>query len=451
MVLRGVKGTSMSNYMFQPEIETMNAGDKEVLQSERLVALLLRLRQAPSAYWREKLAGVDFEAITSIRDINMLPFTHKSDLRDTYPYGMLAIPLAETVRVHASSGTSGKPTVVGYSRGDIEMFAECNARALAIAGVVPGDVLHNAYGYGLFTGGLGIHYGGELLGATVVPASGGNTTFQLQLLEDLGAGALCATPSFCMLLGERAEEAGLHDRLSVRIAILGAEPWSEGMRQKIHAVWGEGLQAVDIYGLSEVMGPGVAQESPDSPGALQIFDDHFYPEIVDPESGDPVPDGEFGELVITTLTKQAQPVIRYRTRDITRIIPEPGSDGRTFTRLARLRGRADDMLIIRGVNVYPREIEAVLLDDPDIAAHYAIVVDRRQTLVELRIVTELASSTADAAAVSDRLRHRLLERIRIRPILEVRPPGGIPRQEVGKAQRVYEQTDDVDPVGDAHD
>lgn len=433
--------------MFQPEIETMASTDKEALQSERLVSLLDRVQAAPSAYWRAKLADIDVGSITSIRDIDRLPFTEKSDLRESYPYGMLTISLDDTVRIHASSGTSGKPTVVGYSRRDIDISAECNARALAIAGVIPGDVLHNAYGYGLFTGGLGIHYGGELLGATVVPASGGNTGFQLQLLEDLGAGALCATPSFCMLLGERAAEAGLHERLSVRTAILGAEPWSEGMRQKIHAVWGEGFQAVDIYGLSEVMGPGVAQESPDSPGALQIFDDHFFPEIVDPETGEPVPDGEFGELVITTLTKEAQPVLRYRTRDITRIIPELGTDGRTFTRLARLTGRADDMLIIRGVNVYPREIEAVLFDDPDIGGQYAIVVDRRQAMVELRIVTELASTSADHATVTERLHQRLVEHIRIRSTLDIRPAGAMPRQEVGKAQRVFEQTDDHDPVG----
>ena len=437
----------MTTYMFQPEIETMSSGDKERLQSDRLVSLLDRLRQAPSAYWRAKLSDVDIGSIASIRDIDRLPFTEKSDFRDMYPYGMLSISLDDTVRLHASSGTSGKPTVVGYSRGDIEIFAECNARALAIAGVIPGDVLHNAYGYGLFTGGLGLHFGGELLGATVVPASGGNTTFQLQLMEDLGAGALCATPSFCMLLGERAAEVGLHEHLSVRTAILGAEPWSEGMRHKLHELWGDGFQAVDIYGLSEVMGPGVAQESPESPGSLQIFDDHFYPEIVDPNTGEPVDDGEYGELVITTLTKEAQPVLRYRTRDITRILPDQGSDGRTFTRLARLTGRADDMLIIRGVNVYPREIEAVLLDDPDIGGQYAIVVDRRQAMAELRVVTELASPHSNAGAVMDRLQADLLERIRIRTTLDIRPPGGMPRQEVGKAQRVFEQTTDEDPIG----
>lgn len=429
--------------MIQPEIETMGRTDKRRLQSERLLSLIDRLRRSPAAYWRSKLDGVG--DISSIDDIGELPFTEKSELRDTYPYGMLAIPLDDTVRLHASSGTSGKPTVVGYSRRDIEIFAECNARALSLAGVIPGDVLHNAYGYGLFTGGLGLHYGGEALGATVVPASGGNTTFQLQLMEDLGAGVLCATPSFAMLLGERAAEQDLHDRLSIRIAVLGAEPWSEGMRTKLHDVWGEGFQALDIYGLSEVMGPGVAQESADSPGALQIFDDHFYPEIVDPETGEPMADGDFGELVITTLTKEGQPVLRYRTRDITRIIPEPGTDGRTFTRLERLTGRADDMLIIRGVNVYPREIEAVLLDDPNVAGHYAIVVDRRSTMAELRVITELASDSADRSAVAARLTDRLIERIRIRPSIEVRAAGAMPRQEVGKAQRVFEQTDDAAP------
>lgn len=436
----------MPPYMFQPEIETMDPEAKESLQSERLRALLDRLHTSPSSYWREKLAGVDVSAIQSIHDIADLPFTQKIEFREHYPYGMLAISLDDTVRLHASSGTSGKPTVVGYSRRDIEIFAECNARALAIAGVIPGDVLHNAYGYGLFTGGLGLHYGGELLGATVVPASGGNTGFQLQLLEDLGAGALCATPSFCMLLGERAAEQNLHERLSVRTAILGAEPWSEGMRQKLHEVWGEGFHAVDIYGLSEVMGPGVAQESPDSMGALQIFDDHFFPEIVDPETGEPVPDGEFGELVITTLTKEAQPVLRYRTRDITRMLPAEGSDGRTFTRLARLTGRADDMLIIRGVNVFPRQIESVLLDDPDVAGQYAIVVDRRQPMAELRIVAEMTSGDTDPEQVHRRLTELLVQHIRLRPSLELRPPGGMPRQEVGKAKRVFEQTDDRDPL-----
>ncbi len=300
----------------------------------------------------------------------------------------------------------------------------------------------------LFRSGLGLHYGGELLGATVVPASGGNTGFQLQLLEDLGAGALCATPSFALLLGERAAEADLHSRLSVRVAILGAEPWSEGMRSKIENTWGEGFKAVDVYGISEVIGPGVAQESPDAPGALSVFDDHFFPEIVDPETGEPVPDGEFGELVITTLTKEAMPVIRFRTRDITRIIPEAGADGRTFVRIARLTGRTDDMLVIRGINVYPREIESVLLEDPDVGGQYRIVVDRRAALPELRILGELTAEASDrAAVVGDRIGMRLLERIRIRTSVELTAPGTLPRQDGGKAQRVFEQTSDSEPLG----
>ena len=434
-------------FMFQPEIETMAAADKERLQSDRLRSQVARLTATEAPYWQRKLAGVDPDSITSIYDITSLPFTEKAELRETYPYDMLTVPIDDVVRLHASSGTSGKPTVVGYTRADVGIFAEVNARSLAIAGVIPGDVLHNAYGYGLFTGGLGLHFGGELLGATVVPASGGNTGFQLQLLEDLGAGALCATPSFALLLGERAAERGLHDSLSVRIAILGAEPWSEGMRQKIEDVWGEGFRAVDIYGLSEVIGPGVAQESPDAVGALQIFDDHFYPEIVDPETGDPVPDGEYGELVVTTLTKEAQPVLRYRTRDITRIIPEPGADGRTFTRIARLTGRADDMLIIRGVNVFPREIEAVLMDDPDIAGQYAIIVDRRRAMPELRIRTEVLPHAAHRQEeIVARLDKVLLERIRIRATIDLNDPGSMPRQEVGKAKRVFEQLDESDPL-----
>jgi len=423
-------------YVFQPEIETMPVADKRRLQGERLVALVDRLRASGVAYWERKLDGIG--EVSLIEDIARLPFTVKTEMRDDYPYGMLAVPLADTVRLHASSGTSGKPTIVGYTRSDVAIFAEVNARALAIGGVRPGDVLHNAYGYGLFTGGLGLHFGGERLGATVVPASGGNTGFQLQLLEDLGAAALCATPSFAMLLGERAAEQGLTDRIRLRVGVLGAEPWSEGMRTKIQDVWGGQLRAVDIYGLSEVIGPGVAAESPDAPGALQVFDDHFYPEIVNPDSGDPMPDGEFGELVITTLTKEASPVLRYRSGDITRIIPEQGADGRTFPRIARLRGRADDMLIIRGVNVYPRQIEAVLLDDPDVAGQYAIVVDSSGAMKELTVRTELVQgTTADTTAVAVRLQERLLATVRIRIGVDVLDAGAMPRQETGKAQRVF--------------
>jgi len=435
--------------MFQPEIETMAPEDKHALQSRRLVSLLERLRHAAAPYWQEKLAGVDIEKIRSIDDIGLLPFTWKDEFRQTYPYGMLAVDRDDLVRVHASSGTSGKPTIVGYTARDISIFAEVNARAIAMAGATSADVVHVAYGYGLFTGGLGLHYGVERLGAAAVPASGGNPAFQLGLMADLEADGVACTPSFALLLAERAEELGIRDRLKIRYGILGAEPWSEGMRQRIEEAWGGGFQAVDIYGLSEVIGPGVAMESPAAKGALNIFDDHFFPEIVDPETGEPVPDGELGELVLTTLTKEGQPVLRYRTRDLTRFVDEPAPDGRTFRRIERLQGRVDDMLIIRGINVYPREVETVLLDDPAIGGQYGLIVDRRGTLAELRVVAELAdeSLVPQLEEIADRLRRALTERVRIRVEVDLREPGTLPRQEVGKAKRVFEQTGAESPFG----
>ncbi len=433
--------------MFQPGIETMDPIDKERLQSRRLVELLDRLGRAGTGYWSEKLSGVNRDEITSIRDIGALPFTWKQEFRDTYPYEMLAVPVADTIRVHASSGTSGKPTVVGYTRGDVEVFAEVNARAIAVAGGSPGDVVHVAYGYGLFTGGLGLHYGVERLGATAVPASGGNPAFQLNLMADLGADGIACTPSFALLLGERATELGLQERLHVRYGILGAEPWSEGMRRRIEDIWEGEFDAVDIYGLSEVMGPGVAMESPLAKGSLYVFDDHFFPEIVDPETGESLPAGDLGELVITTLTKEGQPVLRYRTRDLTRFVDGPGADGRTFRRIDRLQGRVDDMVIIRGINVFPRVVESVVMDDESIGGQYALVVDRRQTLVELRVVAELADERylPNRREIADRLVVALTDQVRIRVGVELRDPGSMPRQEVGKARRVYEQTTDDDP------
>jgi phenylacetate-CoA ligase len=413
------------------------------------MALLARLRNADSDYWHEKLTGVDFASIRSIRDIEELPFTWKQEFRDTYPYGMLAVPLAETVRIHASSGTSGKPTVVGYTPRDVAIFAEVNARAVAMAGGTPSDVVHVAYGYGLFTGGLGLHYGVERLGATAVPASGGNVGFQLDLMADLGADGVACTPSFALLLAERASESGIRGRLKLRFGVLGAEPWSEGMRLRIQDAWGGGFTAADIYGLSEVMGPGVAMESPLASGALSVFDDHFFPEIVDPATGEQLPSGEVGELVITTLTKEGQPVLRYRTRDLTRFVDEPGADGRTFRRIDRLHGRVDDMLIIRGINVYPVEVETVIMDDLGIGGQYAVIVDRRGTMPELRVVAEVAAPELETqrAEIEERLARALAARVRIRVDVEIRPAGSMPRQETGKAKRVYEQTADEDPFG----
>ncbi len=432
--------------MLQPAEETTPLKKRAALQGERLGTLVRRLKAVDSDYWRQKLNRVDPDGIQGIEDIALLPFTSKPEMRDTYPFGMLAVPLEETVRIHASSGTRGKPTVVAYTRQDVEVFAEVNARAIACAGGKPDDVLHVAYGYGLFTGGLGLHYGGERLGATVVPASGGNAGFQVQMLADLGAAGLACTPSFAMQLAEVATAEGLIDRIHLRYGTFGAEPWSEAFREKLEAAWG-GIDACDIYGLSEVIGPGVAMECREGKGALHVFDDHFFPEVVDPETGDPVTPGEQGELVLTTLTKEALPVLRYRTGDITRFVDEECPCGRTHRRIARFSGRVDDMLVIRGVNVFPSEIEAVLLDDPSLAGQYAIVVDRRGTMPELEVRAEFASlELAQARAeVEGRIGSRLAERLRLRVKVGVGDPGSIPRQETGKAQRVFERTADEDP------
>jgi phenylacetate-CoA ligase len=405
--------------IFQPELETQSLDARAELQGERLRALLERF-------------GLDADA-----QLTDAPFMVKAQLRDSYPFGLLQVPLERTVRVHASSGTRGKPTIVAYTRGDLDVFADVCARAIAAAGGTPDDVLHVAYGYGLFTGGLGLHYGGERLGATVVPASGGNTGLQLRLLEDLGAAGLCCTPSFALLLAERREG---HD-IRLRYGVFGAEPWSEAMREKLESAWG--IDACDIYGLSEVMGPGVAAECREGKGALHVFDDHFLPEIVDPETGEPS-DG-LGELVLTTLTKEALPVLRYRTGDTTRFVDGSCPCGRTHRRIARFSGRVDDMLIVRGVNVFPSEIEDVVLEHPALGGQYAIVLDRRTALTNLEIRCELARA-GEPGAVAASVQGRLEERLRLRTDVVVLPPGSLLRQEVGKAQRVWERLDDRDPL-----
>jgi phenylacetate-CoA ligase len=355
--------------------------------------------------------------------------------------------LEETVRVHASSGTRHKPTIVAYTARDVEIFAEVNARAIACAGGRSEDVLHVAYGYGLFTGGLGLHYGGERLGATVVPASGGNSGFQVQLLADLGARGLCCTPSFCLLLAERALADGLLEQIRLEYGVLGAEPWSESLRTKLEEAWGRGFDACDIYGLSEVIGPGVAAECREAKGALHVFDDHFLPEVVDPETGEPT-DG-VGELVLTTLTKEALPVLRYRTGDVTSFVDDPCACGRTHRRIARFSGRVDDMLVIRGVNVFPSAVEAALLDDPTLAGQYALVVDQREAMHQLEVHTEFVEDSADREAVAARLGSRLKDRLRLRVTVVVGAPGSIPRQELGKAKRVFVRTHDHDELAAA--
>jgi phenylacetate-CoA ligase len=432
--------------MYRADIERLDPDALRALQSERLADLVARLRSSDTSYWQDKLDGVG--SVESLEDLPTLPFTHKQEFRDAFPYGMVAVPMDRVVRIHASSGTSGKPTIVAYTANDVAVFAQVNARSLSAAGGGPGDIVHVAYGYGLFTGGLGLHYGVEELGAVAVPASGGNPGFQVQLLADAGATGLASTPSFALLLAERATELGIKDEIGLRWGIHGAEAWSEELRAKVEAAWGGCYSACDIYGLSEVIGPGVAAECRENKGGMHVFEDHFYPEVVDVVTGDPVADGEAGELVITTLTKEAQPVIRYRTRDITRFLPGPCPCGRTSRRIGRLEGRADDMLIIRGINVYPRTIEAVLLDDPDLGSNYAIIVDRRGPLPEVVARVEVAEhiDPGVASSIADRLQRRLAETVRLRITVEVGRPGSIPRAELGKARRVFEQTSEVDPM-----
>ena len=433
--------------MFLPEIETLDRAGLHRLQGERLSALVDRLKHVDVTFWREKLSNVS--NVSGPESLAELPFTEKREFREAYPYGMVAVPMSDVVRVHASSGTSGKSTIVAYTASDIDVFAEVNARALAAAGGTPDDVVHVAYGYGLFTGGLGLHYGVEKLGAVTVPASGGNAGFQVGLMADLGATGLAATPSFALILADRAEELGVKDRIALRWGIHGAEPWSEGMREKLEAAWGGGYDACDIYGLSEVIGPGVAQECRENKGGMHVFEDHFYPEIVDPETGEPVAEGEPGELVLTTLTKEAQPVIRYRTRDVTRFLPGDCPCGRTSRRIARLEGRVDDMLIIRGINVYPRTIETVLMADPDLGANYAIVVDRRAALPEVEARVEVADDelVPRAGEIAARLQSKLMETVRLRINVNVGAPHSLPRPELGKAKRVFERTTEADPLG----
>ncbi len=433
--------------MYLHELETLDREPLRHLQLERLTELIARLKAIDSGYWAEKMSGVG--EFVSLEDLDSLPFTEKQEFRDTYPYGMLTVPMGEIVRLHASSGTSGKPTIVAYTKDDIAVFAQVNARSLSAVGATPDDVVHVAYGYGLFTGGLGLHYGVEELGATAVPASGGNPGFQVSLMADTGATGLAATPSFALILSERAEEMGLKSSIPLRWGIHGAEPWSEGLRDKLEASWDSEYDARDIYGLSEVIGPGVAIECRENKGGMHVFEDHFYPEIVDPDTGEPTPDGELGELVITTLTKHAQPVLRYRTRDITRFLEDECPCGRTSRRIERLQGRADDMLVIRGINVYPRTIETILMADPALGANYAIIVDRRGTLPELEARVEVidGSFSDRSDEIAQRLQNQLMETIRLRVNVDVGAPGSVPRSEVGKAKRVFEQTSDEDPMG----
>jgi phenylacetate-coenzyme A ligase PaaK-like adenylate-forming protein len=438
--------------------ETMSDDERAALQTKRLGALLGRLADA-SPFYQRRLgdAGVDASAGVTLDDLPGLPFTTKADLWDHYPWGLLAVPREQVVRVHGSSGTGGRPTLVAYSRGDLAIWAEVCARALGCAGAGPGTITHVAYGYGLFTGGLGLHQGAELMGCTVIPASAGQTQRQVTLIRDLRPEVLCCTPSYAARLGEALAEAGVaKDEISLRVGIFGAEPWSEAMRAQIEAVLP--LKALDIYGLSEIIGPGVSCECIEAQAGLHVNEDHFLVEVVDPDSGHPVPNGERGELVFTTLTREAMPVLRYRTGDIASLDRSACACGRTLARMSKVTGRRDDMLVIRGVNVYPSEVEAVLVAERAVAPHYLLVIDRTETMPKLVVACELAAGWTICAETEEAERERvagevaaaLLERLGLATEVRVLPTGTIPRVELGKAQRVAQRTREHDPLRALH-
>ena len=385
--------------------------------------------------------GLSPASIRTLGDIAALPFTTKTDLRDTYPFGLFASPMQDVVRLHASSGTTGKPIVVAYTREDLDVWTGAMLRCLACCGITHGDVLQNAYGYGLFTGGLGAHYGAEALGATVIPISGGNTDRQIMVMKDFLVTAICCTPSYFLHLVERAAELGVDvARLPLRVGVFGAEPWTESMRRHIETQGG--IAAYDIYGLSEIIGPGVAIECPNHHG-LHVLEDYFYPEVIDPVTEQPVPDGAEGELVLTTLTKRAMPMIRYRTRDITAMIPEPCSCGRTLRRMRRIGRRADDMMIIRGINVFPSQVETALLAVEGTLPHYQIILTREKGLdrmeVQVEVTPEVFSDKIGALEeLNRRLVHALDQTLGLHVAVRLVEPHAIVRSE-GKAKRVIDR------------
>jgi len=428
--------------IFNMEFETMPREGLEAIQLRRLQATLERV-YAVVPFYREKFreAGVAPGDIRSLDDLKRLPFTTKQDLRDNYPYGLFAAPMENVVRIHASSGTTGKPTVVGYTQRDIETWAELMARSLRAGGAGRGDIIHNAYGYGLFTGGLGVHYGAERLGASVIPISGGNTKRQIMIMKDFGPTVLTCTPSYALHLAEVAGEMGVDFKeLRFKVGIFGAEPWSEQMRGEIEAKLH--LKALDIYGLSEVIGPGVSIECLEAQKGLHVFEDHFIPEIINPDTGEVLPYGSTGELVFTSVTKEAFPIIRYRTRDITSLNAEPCVCGRTHVRMNRVSGRSDDMLIIRGVNVFPSQIESVLMEIPEVEPHYQLVVDREGTLDMLTVKVEVGEQAfSDEIRKLQDLERKIAKNIKeylgVSAKVKLAEPKTIARSE-GKAQRVVD-------------
>ena len=427
---------------FSKEIETASRETLENIQSERLVKTVKRVYDNVPAY-RKRMdeIGLKPEDIRSIKDLNKLPFTYKQDLRDNYPYGLFACDMKDVVRIHASSGTTGKQTVVGYTKNDIDMWAECAARALVAAGADENDIVHVSYGYGLFTGGLGLHDGATKLGAAVIPASTGNTRRQLQMFKDFGSTVLCCTPSYPMYLGDSLAEYGMtKDDIKLKAGVFGAEPWTPAMRDQIQEKLG--IVAHDIYGLSEIAGPGVAFDC-ECQNGLHINEDHFIPEIINPETGEVLPYGEQGELVFTCISKEALPLIRYRTRDISSLTIEKCSCGRTFVRMSKVTGRSDDMLIIRGVNVFPSQVESVLLTIKEVAPYYQLVVDRKNNLDTLEVLVEMneqifSDSVKAIEAVEAEIRKKLDSVLGISAKVTLVEPFSIERSE-GKAKRVIDK------------
>ena len=421
------------------EVETGPREQLREVQLERLRSTVGRVLQGqPPIASRLAESGVnDAAEISSLDDLARLPFTRKQDLRDHYPFGLLAVPKKDLIRVHASSGSHGKPTIVGYTRADLDAWTEVMARCMTMAGVRPGMVVHNANGYGLFTGGHGFHYGGERIGATVIPVSGGFTARQAMLLSDLGGQALCATPSYALVIAQAVRDAGIDPNdLSLEIGLFGGEPWSNEMRTELDRELG--ISAVSFYGLSEMCGPGVAAECVEARAGLHVQEDHFLVEVIDPDTGEPVAEGTDGELVFTTLLKEAQPLIRYRTGDIGSLTSEPCACGRTMTRITALRGRLDDMLIVRGVNLFPSTIETLLLGVEEVGPHYRLIVERPAEMDEVSVECEPASSEIDRAALAERLGVLLRDHTGIRIPVSVVEPGGVPRSE-GKAVRVVDR------------
>ncbi len=427
--------------IWNKKIESASRDEMASVQTERLIQTVQRIyHNIPSYRAKMQNAGLVPGDIKSVEDLHLLPFTEKTDLRDNYPFGMFTVPMSEIVRVHASSGTTGKPTVVGYTRNDLQMWAEVVTRSLCMAGVHKNDMVQVAYGYGLFTGGLGLHYGTENLGATVIPISGGNTKKQIQLMQDFGTSVIACTPSYALFLAEVMQEMGITpEELKLRVGIFGAEPWSENMRKEIEGKLK--LKAIDIYGLSEVIGPGVSCECEYQAG-MHVNEDHFIPEIIHPKTLKPVEPGEIGELVFSTVTKEGIPILRYRTRDLTRLIYDKCECGRTLVRMEKCKGRSDDMLIIRGVNVFPSQIESVLLEMSETEPHYQLKIERHGTLDVLQLLVEVqeqffSDEIRELEAIRKKIRDNIQSTLGISVDVKLVEPKTIERT-AGKAVRVID-------------